>query len=117
MSSRAALDVAGALLLAPQAATAAGGTVTDGNARFQVVSPSLVRLEYAADAKFEDRPTLNVPARRFAAQRFTTTRRGGILEIRTPRLTLRYTRGSGPFTTKNVTVKLRVGAQAVNARP
>src|SRR3954452_16058928 len=99
------------------AAAAAGGTVTDGDARFQVVSPTLIRLEYAADAAFEDRPTLNVPARAFKAPRFTTTAKGGVREIRTAALTLRHKRGSGPFTPKNLTVKLRVGAKAVNARP
>src|SRR4051794_28435860 len=103
--------------LALAVATAASGAVTDGNARFEVVSPTLIRLEYAADAKFEDRPTLNVPARSFRARRFTTKKSGGVLEIRTARLTLRYRRGSGPFTTKNLAVKLRVGSRTVNARP
>src|SRR5262245_37161491 len=105
------------LEVALAAATAASGTVTDGKARFQVVSPTLVRIEYANDGRFEDRPTLNVPQRAFKAPRFTTSRRGGVLEIRTAKLTLRYKRGSGPFTPANLTVKLRAGAKTVSARP
>jgi hypothetical protein len=117
MLLRVALAVAGVVLVAPPAAAAAGGTVVDGKARFQVVSPTLIRLEYANDAKFEDRPTLNVPARSFRAPRFTTTKRGGVLEIRTARLTLRYKRGAGPFSPANLAIKLRVGSRKVNARP
>ena len=56
---RAALAVAFVTLLttAPSAA-AQDGTVRDGAARFQVISPTLIRLEYAADGRFEDRPTM-----------------------------------------------------------
>jgi alpha-glucosidase (family GH31 glycosyl hydrolase) len=105
------------MLLGLALAAAATGTVSDGDARFQVVSPSLVRVEFAADGKFEDRPTLNVPARSFRAPRFTTTKAGGVLQIKTSLLTLRYRRGTGAFTPSNLTVKLRVGGKSVTARP
>jgi alpha-glucosidase (family GH31 glycosyl hydrolase) len=115
MIARVALTVAAAALLA--GASPAGAAVIDGNARFEVVSPTLVRVEYAADKRFEDRPTLNVPARSFKAPPFTVTRSAGVLRIRTALLTLSYKRGSGPFTPANLAVKLRVGSKAVNARP
>ena len=36
------------------AAGPAGVTVIDGDARFEVLSPTLIRLEYAGDAAFQD---------------------------------------------------------------
>ena len=46
-----------------------GGVVTDGPLRVQVLSPTLLRLEYAADRHFEDRPSVNAVARRSAGPR------------------------------------------------
>ena len=39
------------------------GEVVDGKARFEVITPTLIRMEYAADGRFEDRPTMTVPRR------------------------------------------------------
>ena len=92
------------------AAPARGGVVRDGNARFQVISPTLIRLEYAADGRFEDGPTITAVSRRSRSVRYTTRRTRDLLTIRTRRMTLRYRRGSGPFAPENLTLKLRVGA-------
>ncbi|WP_273941395.1 hypothetical protein [Kutzneria chonburiensis] len=37
--------------------------VTSGNARFEVLSPTLVRTEYAGDTHFVDAPTFNAIGR------------------------------------------------------
>ena len=42
---------------ADNSTTGVGGHIV-GQARFQVITPSLIRLEYAEDGKFEDRPTM-----------------------------------------------------------
>ncbi len=76
-----------------EAATSA--VVRDGNARFQVLTPTLIRLEYAADGRFEDRPTLTAVNRRFRVPRFRTSVAGATRIIRTSRLILRYRRGVG----------------------
>ena len=89
----------------------------DGNARFQVLTPTLIRLEYAADGRFEDRPTMTAINRRFRVPRFTTRVEGDTRIIRTSRLTLRYRRGRGPFGAENLVVLLRAGGRRVNARP
>jgi hypothetical protein len=81
-------------------------TVQDGSARFEVLTPTLIRLEYAGDDHFEDRPTFNVISRDLPTPRFTTDVRDGWREIRTDQLLLRYKQGSGPFTPDNTTVTL-----------
>lgn len=109
-----------ALAAAPPASAAtslADGTVRAGDARFQVITPTLIRLEHAADRRFEDRPSLTVAKRRFRAPRYTTRRHGGVLAIRTGWLTLRYRLDSGPFRRSNLSVELRVGNRNEVVRP
>ena len=118
MSRGAALRVlgfiAGLALAAP--ATAGAGTVTDGNARFQVLTPTLIRVEYAADGRFEDRPSMTATNRRLSA-RFRTSVENGIRVIRTSRMTLRYRRGSGPFDGGNLIALIRDGKRTIRAKP
>jgi hypothetical protein len=111
-----------ALALAASAAPAAAArpraaTVRDGAARFEVVSPTLIRLEYAADGHFENGPTMTVPKRTLPRRRFTTYVRGGTRFIRTRALTLRYRRGSGPFSARNLSIVVRRGGVRATARP
>lgn len=80
--------------------------VRDGSARFQVLTPTLVRLEYAADREFENRPTLTVPDRREPPPEFETRVLDGQREIRTARLVLRYRRGAGPFDRSNLRLRI-----------
>jgi hypothetical protein len=81
-----------------------GASVVDGAARFQIITPTLIRMEYAADGRFEDRPTFNAGARGLRPPPFSvrTTRSG--LEIRTARLELRYTPDASPLGPGNVSV-------------
>lgn len=95
----------------------AAETIRAGDARFQVLSPTLIRLEYAADGAFEDRPTQTAVDRGGEAGRVTSTVEDGRLVIRTEALTLSYVRGSGPFTERNVEVRLKVGQSETSARP
>jgi hypothetical protein len=97
---------------------ARAGAVTSGDARFEVLSPTLIRTEYAGDQHFVDAGTFNAIGRDdFAPTHFTTRTAGGWLTIQTSALTLRYQVGSGPFGTRNLQVSLRAGAQPVTADP
>lgn len=98
---------------AAPAATAASTAVTDGSARFEVLSPTLIRLEYAGDGVFQDGATFNAVNRPAVA--FTTDVSGGYREIITSSLTLRYQENSGPFTASNTTVQ--VSGTNVTAAP
>ncbi|GAA2642606.1 TIM-barrel domain-containing protein [Paractinoplanes durhamensis] len=92
--------------------------VISGNARFEVLSPTLIRTEYAADGKFTDAATFNVVGRdSFAAPTFSTATVNGWLTITTGSMTLRYRVGSGAFATDNLTTQVRAGAQTVLAAP
>ncbi|WP_200828234.1 TIM-barrel domain-containing protein [Mycobacterium sp. 3519A] len=93
-------------------------TVTSGSARFQVLSPTLIRTEYASDRKFVDGPTFNVVGRNaFPVTAYTTTSVDGWLTIATSAMTLRYKTDSGPFTPRNLIVHLKAGGQDVTATP
>jgi hypothetical protein len=80
--------------------------VRDGPARFEVLSPSVIRLEYAADGGFEDRPTLTVAERVRPRARFSTRVVDGVRVIRTAKATLRYRLDSGPFGPSNLALRL-----------
>ncbi|MBE1582159.1 TIM-barrel domain-containing protein [Nonomuraea angiospora] len=113
----AAILAAAMSAVAPAPAGAAHDTrikaVTSGNARFQVLSPTLIRTEYAGGGKFADAPTFNAVGRdAFAPASFTSSTSNGWLTIRTSALTLRYQVGSGPFTTRNLSVSLRTTTAA-----
>ena len=78
--------------------------VTCGNARFTVLTPRLVRMEWAADGQFEDRATLAVVNRRLEVPQFRTQKKKDGVTIRTSDLTLTY-KGNGDFTQENLKVE------------
>ncbi|WAL68615.1 carbohydrate-binding protein [Amycolatopsis cynarae] len=92
--------------------------VTAGQARFEVLSPTLIRTEYAGDSAFVGAGTFNAVGRGdFGWSPFTQTTKDGWLTLRTSAVELRYKLDSGPFGDDNLTVRLRTGAQSVTAHP
>jgi alpha-glucosidase (family GH31 glycosyl hydrolase) len=83
--------------LAVPAPASAARAITDGNARFEVITPSLVRLEYAADGSFEDRSTQTTYGRLPTEPDFRTSVEDGERVIRTSKLTLRWRRDAEGF--------------------
>src|SRR4051794_24921769 len=102
----------------PAAAIAAVKTaaaVVDGSARFQVLTPTLIRMEYAGDGAFQDATTFNAVDRNLPAPAYTSTvTADGYREIRTSALTLRYRQNSGPFTAANLSVAVTATGQLAN---
>ena len=92
-------------------ASGASREVRDGPARFQVLSSSLIRLEYAEDGVFEDRPTLTAATRPAAGAKFRTRVAGGVRVIRTSRMRLRYVIGSGPYSPSNLALRIGIGGK------
>lgn len=109
----------GSAVTAPASAAETGPpTIRSGEARFQVLSPTLIRMEYAGNGAFTDAGTFNVIGRNgFAPAAVTSKVVGGWLRIDTDRVALRYRVGSGPFTEENLRVTLVNGDRVVTATP
>lgn len=87
------------------------------NARFTLLTPKMVRLEWSASGKFEDRASLAVINRRTKTVKKTVKRDGNELKIETAGIILRYTGNGKPFTRANLEISFRNGDDAVVWRP
>jgi hypothetical protein len=112
-----AVPVSTAVQPASAQAPPSSRSVVDGPVRFEVLTPTLIRMEYAADGRFEDRPTFNVIDRDLPLPRYGTATDHGWLVITTDEVTLRYRTGSGPFSPANTSITLSVAGQLVTAHP
>ena len=75
----------------------------DGQVRFTVISDGMLRLEYAPDGKWVDLPTFVASEREYPTTKFDL-KEGEYIEITTPKLKLKYLKGSGPFTAQNLSI-------------
>ncbi len=100
--------------------------VNVGNARFTVLTPELIRMEWAADGKFEDHASFVFLNRRLPVPKFEQVidRTGPTgdpkvaLTIKTSALTLTYSpSGDGRFTADNLSIGLKVAGKPVVWRP
>jgi alpha-glucosidase (family GH31 glycosyl hydrolase) len=98
------LGAATAALLVTLAQAHATTAITAGDARFEFLTPSLVRMEYSPRARFVDAPTAVVQKRDWPAVAVTTTRSGGWLILATSAMSLRYRLDSGAFSAANLSV-------------
>src|SRR5205085_8537619 len=83
---------AGSLLpCVTEAADPRGWAVVSDQARFEVLSPRLIRTEFAGDRQFQDAGTFNVVGRgNFSQPQFSADRSNGWLTITTAAMVLRY---------------------------
>lgn len=79
----------------------AKAVVTSGNARFTMLTPQLIRMEWSADGQFEDRATLTFVNRETPVPEFKVRESKSKLTITTPALTLTYLK-NGKFSDKNL---------------
>ncbi|HEX4311188.1 MAG TPA: TIM-barrel domain-containing protein [Acidobacteriaceae bacterium] len=97
-----------------------GATIVFRHARFTVLTPQLIRMEWAADGKFEDRPSLVFLNRRLPVPTYSMRKHGKRLSIDTGALQLTYD-NSGPdggkFTADNLSVRLTVDGKPVTWSP
>jgi alpha-glucosidase len=137
-----AISLGGALLAQPSGPTAATtqhrqedgfyNSVADsravvmlGPARFTVLTPELIRMEWSADGKFEDHASFVFLNRRMPVPEFekSVSKDGrGTLTIKTAALTLIYTPSSVPgtdnrFSPENLTINLNAEGNGVTWHP
>jgi alpha-glucosidase (family GH31 glycosyl hydrolase) len=100
--------------------------VTFGNARFTVLTPELIRMEWAADGKFEDHASFVFLNRRLPVPEFERNdpamNASGLLTIFTSALTLTYDpvfaqTGDGRFTADSLSIKFKVDGKEVIWHP
>src|SRR5487761_712643 len=101
------LAAAAALLVTFGRADAATTAITAGKARFEFLTPSLVRMEYSPQARFVDAPTAVVQKRDWPAVAVKSSRSGGWLLLATSAMTLHYRLGSGAFSAADLAVNWR----------
>lgn len=77
----------------------AEATVTSGNARFTVLTPEMIRIEYSDKGIFEDRATFTVQNREMeSVPQFEKSEDKDYLYISTSKLNLKYRKGTNPKT-------------------
>lgn len=91
--------------------------VVSGQARFTVLTPQLIRMEWAAGSQFEDHASLVFLNRRLAVPSHSVKDDQGWLILQTDALTLRYKTGSGKFTAENLEVSFSLQGKPVVWRP
>src|SRR3954468_5215177 len=101
-------------------------TVKVGNARFTILTPQLIRMEWSADGKFEDHASLVFLNRHLPVPRFDRSEleHGHKLILKTSALTLTYTPGAGlrshhdgRFTPEDLTIEMTVEGKPVKWHP
>ena len=91
------------------AAPPGSSTVVAGRARFEFLTPSLVRMEYAPSGHFVDAPTAVVVKRDWPSVAVSRRTEDGWLVASTGVVTLRYRLQSGAFTAGNLEVTWKSG--------
>jgi len=91
-----------------------------GNARFTVLTPELIRMEWAADGKFEDHASFVFINRRLPVPSFTKEELDHKLILKTSALTLKYDASagqSGQFTPEDLSIEFTVDGKPVTWHP
>ena len=102
------------------AAADPAAVVLSGNARFTVLTPQLIRLEWSPEGRFEDRASLTFINRRLPVPRFTISRVDTVTTIQTDAIVLRYepkANTDGKFDADSLSIMLRLKGKEVIWRP
>ena len=91
--------------------------VTDGTCRFTILTPRLLRLEWAADWVFEDHASLVFLNRQMTVPPFTVSVSKDTLLIRTSALEIRFLKGSGRLAADNLEIRFSLNGVPHSWRP
>jgi len=96
---------------------AKANTIVEGRVRFTFLTDRFVRMEWSADAPFEDRPTLAVVNRRMPRVKVRRSRRGRQVTLRTEALTIRYSDDGRRLSKRNLSIEFHLDGKAVTWHP
>ncbi|MCX6270107.1 MAG: DUF5110 domain-containing protein [Bacteroidetes bacterium] len=91
--------------------------ITDSQARFTVLTPEMIRLEWGSGGKVEDHASFVFLNRNLDVPAFTVKEENGWLVITTEKLRLRYLKDSGKFTAANLLITLTLNGKEVQWKP
>ena len=83
-----------------------------GNARFTVLTPQMIRMEWSADGKFEDRATLTFVNRKLEVPQFKVKQSRSKVTIATSNVTLTYKKGE-KFSAESLCAEILVAGKKV----
>jgi len=86
--------------------------VVAGNARFTVLTPQMIRMEWSEDGKFEDRATLTFVNRKLDVPQFKVRQTRSKVTITTSNVTLTYIKGT-KFSAENLKAEILVAGKKV----
>ena len=89
-------------------AHAAPNPVVDGEARFTVITPQCIRIEYAPDGKFVDDRSIFAVERGARYSRFQISKSGAAETIDTGAIRLTYTPDGKPLSAGNLAAKIKM---------
>lgn len=90
---------------------AQANSVVTGNARFTLLTPHIVRLEYDSTGKFVDSRSFVVVNRNLPPVAFTKKQQGKWMVLKTSDMEIRYKTGSGKFTADNLQITVPVNSK------
>ncbi len=91
--------------------------VSTGNARFTILTPELIRMEWSEDSKFVDSQSLLFINQRLPVPPYKVHTSGGWLVIETGKLTLRYKDGSVEFSKDNLEISFELNGKRIVWHP
>lgn len=88
-----------------------GAFITSGNARFTILTPHIIRMEWSEDKSFEDNASLTFINRKLPVPEYKTAEENGYLIVKTENMLLKYKLNSGKFTAENLSVEFTMDGQ------
>ena len=76
----------------------------EAEVRLTLIADGAIRLEYAPEGKWVDNKSFIAVNREYAPVSHQVSQRGKWVEIRTPKMKVRYRKGSGAFTAENLQI-------------
>jgi alpha-glucosidase (family GH31 glycosyl hydrolase) len=88
-----------------------------GNARFTVLTPQLIRIEWSPTKQFEDHASMVFLNRRLPVPKFTKSSENGWLILTTDKLTLKYKPSAKEFNSQNLSVYFELDGKTITWTP